>query len=102
MTIIEPNHTITPATPLDKAGIPAGALLVEIKHEYGLPWVTLEYDGKSDELDHVEALEWFKKRGALNMDKVNEAINHALNFYHAKVVINNPIAVERNPGDPII
>ena len=103
MYIIEPSHTITPTTPLEKLGpLPEGSLLVNITHEFGLPWVTLEYNGKTEELEHAEALEWFQKHGAKDMDKVNEAINNALNFYHGTVVIAKPITVERRPGEPEI
>jgi hypothetical protein len=99
MIVITPGRSIPLPRPPEKPG--AGtALKVVITHEFGLPWVTLEYEGKTEELEHEEALEWFRKRGAVDMDKVNEAINYAFNFYHAEVCIDNPIKVEHLPGEP--
>lgn len=57
-----------------------GPLRVTITHEPFLPWFKLEYDGQTEELDHEQCLEWFRLHGAKDMDKVNEAINHAYNF----------------------
>lgn len=57
-----------------------GPLRVTITHEPFMPWFKLEYDGQTEELDHVQCLEWFRLRGAKDMEKVNAAINHAFNF----------------------
>ncbi len=61
------------------AGRP-GPLRVTITHEPFMPWFKLEYNGQTEELDHAECLEWFRLRGAGDMDKVNAAINQAFNF----------------------
>lgn len=100
MIVVSPGDARRTIAPKIDTSLPDGALHVAVLHEYGLPWVTLEYDGKSEELDHEEALAWFKKRGARDMDRVNEAINQALNFYQAEVVIENPVKIERLPGEP--
>jgi len=57
-----------------------GPLRVTITHEPFMPWFKLEYDGQTEELDHLQCLEWFRLRGAKDMEKVNEAINQAFNF----------------------
>ncbi len=67
------------------------ALVVAITHEPFLPWFVLTYEGKTEELDHEQCLEWFKVRGARDMDKVNDAINQAYNFHAASVSIENPV-----------
>ena len=101
MIVIGPElGAAKPNVPAKEAPPPTGALRVIITHEYGLPWVTLEYEGKTEELEHEEALAWFERRGASDMDKVNEAINYALNFYRAEVFIAHPVKVERLPGEP--
>lgn len=66
-------------------------LLVTITHEPFMPWFTIEYDGQTEELDHVEALEWFKVHGAKDMEKVNSVINQAFNFHKATCTIESPI-----------
>jgi hypothetical protein len=100
MIVIEPGRPPLPE-PKKSAPPPPGSLRVIITHEFGLPWVTLEYeDGKTEELEHVEALEWFRKRGAVDMDKVNQAINDAFNFYHSEVVIAKPVKPAEVPGEP--
>ena len=102
MLIIGPTSGVspTPVTTVLKAPPLDGALRVLISHEFGLPWVTLEYEGKTEDLEHVEALAWFQRRGASDMEKVNEAINYALNFYRAEVFIAHPTKIERLPGEP--
>ncbi len=67
-------------------------LVVTISHEPFLDWYMLEYNGQTEELDHMECLDWFKAHGAKNMDAVNDAINQAFNFHHAEVVIGSPIS----------
>ncbi len=57
-----------------------GPLRVTITHEPFMPWFKLEYDGQTEELDHLQCLEWFRLRGAQNMERVNDAINQAFNF----------------------
>lgn len=60
--------------------LPPGPLRVTITHEPFMPWFKLEYDGQTEELDHLQCLEWFRLRGAKDMEKVNDAINQAFNF----------------------
>ena len=57
-----------------------GPLRVIITHEPFMPWFKLEYDGQTEELDHVQCLEWFRLRGATDLEAVDRAINHAFNF----------------------
>ena len=79
-------------------------LQVDITHEPFLPWVTLEFSGQTEELEHREALDWFKARGARDMEAVNSAICQALNFGRARVLIAKPvsIAVTRDSFTPQI
>jgi hypothetical protein len=79
---------------------PPATLLVVVTHEPFVDGFTLEYEDQSEDLDHVEALEWFKKRGAADMDKVNDLINHAWNFHRAEITIRNPKTVASTPGTP--
>lgn len=73
------------------------ALLVEIHREPFAEFVTLIYEGSSEELEPEAAREWFQKRGA-DMDKLEKALDHAWNFYRADVVIKNPIRVKTRTG----
>ncbi len=74
-------------------------LIVDITHEPFLPWCVLTYNGQTEELDHQECLDWFKAHGARDMDKVNEAVNQALNFYRAQVIIEHPTMPGPKVGD---
>ena len=84
---------------------PKGPLVVDISHEPFQPGFTLTYDGQTEDLDHVDCLQWFKDHGAGLTDKseqiVNEAINKAFNFYRARVVISNPTKKVDQIHDPI-
>jgi hypothetical protein len=83
-------------------------LTVTIAHEPFMPWVTLAYGDRTEELEHVEALEWFKARGVRGeaaLAKVNEMINEALNFGQAEVTIKKPLPQKvggPNPIDPLV
>jgi hypothetical protein len=68
-----------------------GPLRVVIKHEPFLPWFELCYDGKTEELDHQQALDWFAAHGAKDLEKVNGLINHAFNFHQAICTIAEPV-----------
>jgi len=68
-----------------------GPLRVVIKHEPFSEGFDIEYEGNSEFLSHVESLEWFKAHGAKDLEKVNEAINHAWNFGSAEVNISVPV-----------
>lgn len=63
----------------------------------------LDYVGQSDELDHHEALKWFKDHGADEI-KSNVALNEAANFGSAEVVILKPRfpKVETSASAPVI
>jgi hypothetical protein len=67
-------------------------LQVVIKHTPFVDGFDVEYLGNSEMMDHQELLDWFKAAGAKNLEKVNEAINHAWNFGMAQVVIAEPSA----------
>jgi hypothetical protein len=101
-----------PATPPPLV-LPVGAsqpppLVVTITHEMFMPWVTLAYGDRTEELEHLEALEWFKERGVRGkeaMAKVNEMINEALNFGRAEVTIKRPLPQKvggPHPVDPLV
>jgi len=84
------NHYHAPSVP-DTKSTP-DVLYVTITHEPFLPWFELKYDGdgKTEELDHQQVLEWFKQHGATDMEKVNDAVNHAFNFRVATLAIRRP------------
>lgn len=84
-----PTPKLADFTPL--SAYSGGPLQVSVTHEPFLPWVTLEFLGQTEELDHQQALDWFKAHGAANMDAVNSAINQALNFGAVKIVIAKPV-----------
>lgn len=70
-------------------------LAVVITHEpfMGEPFnvlFQLEFNNQTEELDHREALQWFKNHGAKE-DVANNALNEAANFGSAEVVIAKPI-----------
>lgn len=77
---------------------------VNISHEFFTDVVVVAWDGQSEELTHVDALAWFQKHGAKDMEKLNEAINCALNFGNAVFTISNPkkISYQVDPIDPKI
>jgi len=58
----------------------------------------LEYLGQSEEMDHRDALVWFKKHGASNETAVNNALNQAANFGSAEVVIAKPVFPKQPVG----
>lgn len=83
---------------------PASPLRVLVNHEPFLgepfnPIFKLEYAGQSEDLDHREALAWFKLHGARDMESVNSALNQAANFGIAEVVISAPV-FPRNKTNP--
>lgn len=56
-------------------------LVVTITHEPFCPWFTLEYNnGQTEDLDWRQAVEWFRVRGAKNMEKIEQALDYAYNF----------------------
>ena len=60
------------------------------------------HDGQSEELEQIEAYDWFRERGA-NMDMVEKAMNHAWNFYSAELVVKNPCDPQaKRPAEPEI
>jgi hypothetical protein len=70
----------------------SGSMIVTISHEYFTEGVVLLWEGQStEELSHVEALQWFKVHGAKLEVAVNEAINCAINLGRADITIKNPI-----------
>jgi hypothetical protein len=90
-------------------GEPGQPLSVVVTHEPFLgepfnPIFKLEYNGQSEELDHRDALVWFKQHGARNEDKVNSVLNQAANFGIAEVSISTPVfpTTRANPRAPRI
>jgi hydroxymethylglutaryl-CoA reductase len=101
MLFVEPTPSQPVQQPVGKVTpVPQGALRVVVTHEFGLPWVTLEYEGKTEDLEHADAIEWFKQRGAKDLEKVNAAINEAFNFFRVEVIISEPIKPGHKPGEP--
>lgn len=77
----------------DKKVLPP--LPVRISREPGLDWFKLEFDdgsGKSEEIDAVDAVEWFRQHHVGRMDDqlIERAIDDAWNFGEAVIVIVNP------------
>lgn len=68
----------------------SGPLVVMIRHEPFLPWFVLEFNGQTEELDHMECLDWFREHGATDEDLVNNAISQAFNFHAAELTIAKP------------
>jgi hypothetical protein len=73
-------------TPVDTGN----GLLVKVRREpFSSTYLLTLSDGTSEEIDAVDALEWFKRRGA-DMRVVEKALDYAWNFYQADILISNP------------
>ncbi len=96
-----PSHPVGSASPAQGVN----ALRVDISHEYFTESLVLSWEGQSsEEMSHTEALEWLRKHGAKNEEKMNEAINCAMNFGRAVFTIRDAKKPDykRNPEDPVI
>jgi hypothetical protein len=88
MDLQPPSHQ----TSMTVGGDFSGPMRVIISHEYFTEGVVLIWEGQStEELSHVDALQWFKIHGAKNSVVVNEAINCAINLGKAELMIDSPV-----------
>lgn len=77
----------------------ANTFLVKLGREPGSDYVTLTLpDNSSEELEFVDALEWFRLRHGGKMDVllVERALDECWNFYTAEILIHNYRKVVRN------
>lgn len=68
-------------------------LTVKITREPGMDWFTLFMpDNSSEDVDAVEAVEWFRLRhkGRMDYTLIERAIDDAWNFGEAYVIIETP------------
>jgi hypothetical protein len=80
-------------------------LRIDISHEYfSGDYLVISWEGQSEEHTHAETLEWLKQHGAKDEEKMNEAINCALNFGRSVFTIRDPKrpTYKTDPIDPKI